>query len=291
MEHSNPITRPNQGENLYRSCGVPISVASKVAVDAWYDEIRQYNWSASEEEMLSVPAPGVCHFTQLVWKDSTKIGIGISSKRSRSGEELVYIAARYSPQGNFKTEFANNVPRLTADGLLAQQSERSLLRTAKQDHLEHHNRYRQIHGVPDMNYCEELARSAQAWADHLALIDSSAHDTDIPADPETGMPLQGENIYTIKGIPVENVAAVAVNFWYERGANFKWDLTTDEEIESQFVRSTSFTQMIWDESRKLGVGISQNGDNVYLVTRYSPPGNLLLDDDWSQLMSHVKPKI
>ena len=45
------------------------------------------------------------HFTQVVWKDSKKLGIGIAT-----GKIGTVVVANYLPPGNYKGKFGENVP-------------------------------------------------------------------------------------------------------------------------------------------------------------------------------------
>lgn len=51
--------------------------------------------------------------------------------------------------------------------------------------------------------------------------------------------------------------------------------------------SGTFTQLVWDDSVKLGVGVAFREDtkNTYIVARYSPPGNGRYSESFRQ---HVK---
>ena len=54
---------------------------------------------------------GAGHFTQVVWKASTKLGIG-KADIQENGMKCTYIVGRYKPQGNFDTgnnDYQNNV--------------------------------------------------------------------------------------------------------------------------------------------------------------------------------------
>ena len=44
------------------------------------------------------------HFTQMVWKSTTKIGVGIAYRGSET-----YIVARYRAPGNYVGQYAENV--------------------------------------------------------------------------------------------------------------------------------------------------------------------------------------
>ena len=89
------------GENLayFSGYGTNIMVLLKKSVDAWYNEVKMYDFNN----------PGFSastgHFTCLVWKSSTSYGIGISvDAKSRA-----YIVMNTSPPGNYVGQFKANV--------------------------------------------------------------------------------------------------------------------------------------------------------------------------------------
>ena len=103
--HSSNESRFNQGENLYYSFsyqnGKTIFSKSpaKDASLAWYDEINDYKYSVYGSKLNELVMIG--HYTQMVWKSTTKVGIALA--RSSDGKE--YIVARYSPPGNYVGEY------------------------------------------------------------------------------------------------------------------------------------------------------------------------------------------
>lgn len=82
------------GENLAIGYGI------EGAVEAWYDEIKYYDYNN----------PGFSgstgHFTQVVWKSSTEVGCGIKNCGSTWGD---YVICSYKPAGNVIGEFPENV--------------------------------------------------------------------------------------------------------------------------------------------------------------------------------------
>ena len=76
------------------------SLSAKDAVDAWYKEIKDFDFQNGGFK------PGTGHFTQLVWKDSQKLGIGyaVDTKNNKA-----YVVARYDPPGNYDGEYRENV--------------------------------------------------------------------------------------------------------------------------------------------------------------------------------------
>ena len=98
FQHSNNEYKGESlGENLYMCYGQKIT--GKAMTDAWYDEIKQYNFNSSTF------TSGTGHFTQVVWKDSKEVGFAYA--QSRSGN--YYGVANYYPAGNFMGEFRQNV--------------------------------------------------------------------------------------------------------------------------------------------------------------------------------------
>lgn len=55
------------------------------------------------------------HFTQLVWKNSVNVGIGIAYMYSESDENYyMWTVAKYVPGGNYPNQYVENVrPRVT----------------------------------------------------------------------------------------------------------------------------------------------------------------------------------
>ncbi|KAM4607585.1 Golgi-associated plant pathogenesis-related protein 1 isoform 2-T2 [Polymixia lowei] len=95
LEHSST----KDGENIYFSSSTE-KPTGKEAVDSWYSEIKDYSWNS--------PGFGgdTGHFTQVVWKESTQLGLGMATDGQR-----VFVVGQYKPAGNVNvTEyFVKNV--------------------------------------------------------------------------------------------------------------------------------------------------------------------------------------
>lgn len=96
--------RPNSnyGENLYMAGGsLAAACDGKPGVQAWYDEISMYNFGNGGFS----GATG--HFTQVVWKNSKKLGYAQAFSGNR-----VYVVANYDPPGNSggPAQYTENVP-------------------------------------------------------------------------------------------------------------------------------------------------------------------------------------
>ncbi|CAF0948842.1 unnamed protein product [Rotaria sp. Silwood1] len=98
FQHSNN----GYGENLYMmsSSSSLANLHGSAATQSWYDEISMYSFNR----------PGFSsqtgHFTQVVWKGSTKLGVGIGFG---NGGRTAVVVANYNPPGNYMGQFQQNV--------------------------------------------------------------------------------------------------------------------------------------------------------------------------------------
>ncbi|KAE9553955.1 hypothetical protein FO519_002819 [Halicephalobus sp. NKZ332] len=65
----------------------------------WYSEVEKANFNDLEGTMNCL------HFTQLVWKKSTKIGIGVTVAKNG----MCFVVADFDPPGNIVGYFSQNV--------------------------------------------------------------------------------------------------------------------------------------------------------------------------------------
>ncbi|XP_014791404.2 Golgi-associated plant pathogenesis-related protein 1 [Octopus bimaculoides] len=128
--------------------------------------------------------------------------------------------------------------------------------------LEAHNRYRAKHGVPDLTLAEDLCEMAQKWADYLASRNVPQHSD-------------------CKGVG-ENLA----NNWRYDGGLLTGEEATDiwyEEIKKYDFNDPTFrsgtghfTQVVWKESKEMGIGRGRSEDGSYfVVANYRPAGNFM----------------
>lgn len=85
------------GENIASS--EPFVGGALTTLD-WYSEIEFYNYTNPDT------FDDAGHFTQLVWKNSKEIGIGIAVSKL-DGD--TYIVANYYPPGNYPGKYEENV--------------------------------------------------------------------------------------------------------------------------------------------------------------------------------------
>ena len=79
------------GENIY--FGTAKGLTAEDASKAWYGEVKDY----SGEKLTMKNFVKVAHYTQMVWRTTTKLGIAKST--CPSGATI--IVANYSPLGNY----------------------------------------------------------------------------------------------------------------------------------------------------------------------------------------------
>ncbi|CAF1283643.1 unnamed protein product [Rotaria magnacalcarata] len=92
-----------QGENVYTKSNLTsiqhISIGA-TATQCWYGEIKDYNFN------IPIFSMSTCHFTQVVWKNTTRLGVGIAF--DNEGKTAFFVAL-YDPAGNVKEKFFQNV--------------------------------------------------------------------------------------------------------------------------------------------------------------------------------------
>ncbi|KAF1747076.1 hypothetical protein GCK72_023535 [Caenorhabditis remanei] len=122
LVHEQPRT---YGENLFffgaRHLPSPQTLAAAI-IQSFYLEGIGYNYSSWKP--MSFFKTG--HFTQLIWKDSRKIGVGVSIVKSSSIRSqcvssspnmyFIFVVVKYDPAGNFESQksYLNNVERPVA---------------------------------------------------------------------------------------------------------------------------------------------------------------------------------
>merc|ERR1712126_66838 len=100
LDHS-PQSRPYQ-ESLWGGDG---SLADpKKIIQDWYSESKDYKYDVEIPDKKTFKEKNIGHFTQIVWKSTTELGVGVASKDGK-----VIVVAHYSPKGNMLGHFIANV--------------------------------------------------------------------------------------------------------------------------------------------------------------------------------------
>ncbi|XP_053551368.1 Golgi-associated plant pathogenesis-related protein 1-like [Bombina bombina] len=128
----------------------------------------------------------------------------------------------------------------------------------QKDFLSAHNAYRKLHGSPPLQLSRELCTSAQKWAEHLVSLGIPKH-----SDTENG-----ENIYYKSISKGEIPGGLPVDKWYSEIKNYNFSQPGSGDNIGHF------TQVVWKDSKELGVGLGTDSKgHFYVVGQYNPGGN------------------
>ncbi|KAF7231797.1 hypothetical protein EG68_11337 [Paragonimus skrjabini miyazakii] len=99
MQHGQNV---KYGENLSSKwTSNQASISGCEATQMWYDEVSFHDYTGDF-------SPKSGHFTQLIWKSTTKAGFG---RATSSDGKSVYVVGHYWEAGNVIGKFRENVPR------------------------------------------------------------------------------------------------------------------------------------------------------------------------------------
>ncbi|PWA18522.1 hypothetical protein CCH79_00009973, partial [Gambusia affinis] len=131
--------------------------------------------------------------------------------------------------------------------------------TFKKEFLDAHNNYRAAHGAPKLTYNSELNSTAQKWAEHLLETKTLEH-----SDIE-----DGENVYySFSSQKVTPQGKSAVDSWYGEIKDYDFSRPGHQP------KTGHFTQVVWKDTKELGVGMATDGNTVFVVGQYRPAGNI-----------------
>ena len=98
LEHSPRASRPGQRENLWMG---PRGVYSpERMVGAWIDERAMFRPGVFPNVSRTGNWSHVSHYTQLIWKGTTRVGCAI-----QPAGQMEYLICRYSPPGNIDGKY------------------------------------------------------------------------------------------------------------------------------------------------------------------------------------------
>ena len=130
----------------------------------------------------------------------------------------------------------------------------------QQKSLISHNKFRKDHHVPELQLNKELCEISKKYAEHLAKNDLFEHSW----ARFKGAPM-GENLFMAHGFkpPAED----AVKDWYSEIKFYNFKKGTGKGIGH-------FTQVVWKDTKYMGVYMAQKGKDYYVVANYFPAGNI-----------------
>jgi len=134
--------------------------------------------------------------------------------------------------------------------------------------LDSQNEARRAAGVPEIGWDDNLAVDAQQWADHLAGTSSFYHsDNDRGSDPDG----EGENLFM--GTQGAYSYQQMVGMWVDEKKFYRDGVMPNLSTTGNWDDVGHYTQIIWSSTRRVGCALANNGEDDYLVCRYSEPGN------------------
>lgn len=131
------------------------------------------------------------------------------------------------------------------------------------DCLAAHNKYRRLHGVPELRWDEKLAAFAQKRSNFIARSDGVEfrHPPDLP---------YGENLFWHS--TSRQSCEFMVRGWYDEIGLYNFKAPTFSPATGHF------TQVIWRETERVGCATATSSGpkgGIYLTCNYDPPGNFL----------------
>ncbi|KAM4528062.1 Golgi-associated plant pathogenesis-related protein 1-like isoform 1-T2 [Odontesthes bonariensis] len=142
----------------------------------------------------------------------------------------------------------------------------------QKEFLETHNTYRAMHQAPPLTLNSDLTAAAQKWADVMLAKKRLGHSHT----------KDGENVYSMSSSRViRPTGKEAVDSWYSEIKDYDFS-------KPGFHSNTGhFTQVVWKNSKELGVGMATSGNMVFVVGQYRPAGNFTNE---GYFQSNVLPK-
>jgi len=137
--------------------------------------------------------------------------------------------------------------------------------------LQLHNYYRSIHEAPLLSLDKSLKKDAQEYADRVAKNELLRPELDFLLRSKN----EGENLgfrcSVTRPDPAKALRQI-MKRWYDEGCKYNFNRPQSDRYNYRH-----FTQLTWQGTRRLGVGISygkvKNLQCLYFVARYSPRGN------------------
>lgn len=134
--------------------------------------------------------------------------------------------------------------------------------------LASHNLERARLGFPNLHWNAELARNAQAWAEHLARTGRFEHSPNLPGEAP-----EGENIWG--GTSGYYQPEDMVKLWIDERDNFVPGTFPRNSSTGRIADVSHYTQLIWPRTTQVGCALAKGASEDILVCHYSEPGNVI----------------
>ncbi len=133
--------------------------------------------------------------------------------------------------------------------------------TFTEEILNAHNNYRAEVGVPPLQWSEDLAASAQQWANKLAQTGTFEHSQ------------AGENL--AEGTTAAFSVTQLVDMWGGEKQYFSNGTFPDVSSTGNWEDVGHYTQVVWRNTTEVGCGLASGNGNDVLVCHYNPAGNFV----------------
>lgn len=129
----------------------------------------------------------------------------------------------------------------------------------QQNALDAQNSARSDVGSAALVWDAGLASEAQAWAEHLVSVGDLTHSE---------VSDEGENLYMgYDSTPFLSAA----NMWIAEKSSYDGEAISS----TNYMNFGHYTQIVWSSTTNVGMGSASDSNGaVYVVARYSPPGNM-----------------
>jgi pathogenesis-related protein 1 len=133
-----------------------------------------------------------------------------------------------------------------------------------EDFVNLHNAAREVLGVGQVSWDDNVAAFAQSWAEHLA--------GDCKLEHSGGGGMYGENLFG--GFGANYTAADAVGSWV---AELRWYDHDSNSCSAPPGQSCGhYTQVVWRDSTTIGCArVVCNNGGIVISCNYSPQGNII----------------
>jgi uncharacterized protein YkwD len=123
-----------------------------------------------------------------------------------------------------------------------------------------HNSVRSRVGVPPLAWSDDLAQTAQNWANVLMASGTFIHSRDSR---------YGENLFEISGPGASSRPFEVVNAWASESASYRYDTNSCAGVCGHY------TQIVWRDTKAVGCGVARDTQREIWVCNYAPFGNII----------------
>lgn len=128
-----------------------------------------------------------------------------------------------------------------------------------------HNEYRKLHHSQPLLYDATMTNAAQTYANYLVKNGLFQHGMLTDAKGRN----MGQNLFAVLNAAKNDseIVKLAVKNWYKESRLYDYN-------NPQYSPNTGhFTQLVWNSTNLIGIGIASQNNQKIVVANYYPPGN------------------